>query len=93
VDVGRVREWARVGIFSIFTLFVLPGVFFFGLVALGFDPLAFAPSILEAAMPLGITPFALAEKYDLDKKFIARGIVFSTILAMTSLPVWIFVLI
>ncbi len=40
-------------------------------------------------MPLAITPFALADKYNLDKDFIARSIILSTILSAISLPFWI----
>jgi hypothetical protein len=43
-------------------------------------------------MPLAITPFALADKFDLDKKFIARAIVLSTILSIITIPLWISIL-
>lgn len=44
-------------------------------------------SILEAAMPVAFTPFALAERYSsLNKKFLAESIMVSTILSILTLP-------
>ncbi len=40
-------------------------------------------------MPLAITPFALSDKYFLNKVFISRAIVLSTILSIITLPFWI----
>jgi len=89
--IGKLSEWIPVFIFSIITLMVLPTGFYFGAQLFGFVPAQFSSSIIEAAMPLAITPFALAGKYGLNKKFIARAIVLSTILSVLSLPFWVFV--
>jgi predicted permease len=43
-------------------------------------------------MPLAITPFALADKYKLEKMFIARAIVLSTILSAITIPIWVYYL-
>ncbi len=87
--IGKLREWIPVFLFSVLTLFVLPAGFYSGLKICGLEPSAFAPSLIQAAMPLAITPFALADRYHLNKEFIARSIVLSTILAVLSLPFWI----
>jgi predicted permease len=87
--VGKLRDWMPVIIFSLFTLFALPAGFYFGLKICGIEPSAFTPSLLQAAMPLAITPFALANHYRLQKEFIARSIVLSTVLAALSLPFWV----
>lgn len=50
---------------------------------------AFQISILQAAMPLAITPFALAEIYPLDKKVIATAIMISTVGAVITLPYFV----
>ena len=89
ISFGKLREWVPVGLFSILTLLVLPACFYYVIVFLSIDPSTFSTSIVEAAMPLAITPFALADKYKLDKKFIARTIVLSTILSIATLPLWI----
>jgi predicted permease len=87
--IGKLKEWLPVLLFSLFTLFVFPAIFYFGLKFFNFDPSQFLSSIIEAAMPLAITPFALADKYNLHKTFITRSIVLSTILSLISLPFWI----
>jgi len=87
--IGRLRDWKPVVLFTFVTLYVLPAGLFFGLRVCGIEPRIFASSVIQAAMPLAITPFALADRYNLDKDFIARSIVLSTILAALSLPFWI----
>lgn len=90
--IGKLTEWIPVTFFSIFTLMILPAIFYFGTKFFGFTPGQFSSSIIQAAMPLAITPFALADKYNLNKDFIARSIVLSTILSIISLPFWISIL-
>jgi hypothetical protein len=89
---GKLKEWYPVILFAITTLLLLPACFYFGLRSFGFSPELFPSSILEAAMPLAITPFALADKYDLNKTFIARSIVLSTIFSILSIPLWVYIL-
>lgn len=48
----------------------------------------FAISIIEAAMPVGITIFALAEVYPMEKKIVASAIVLSTLVSAITLPLW-----
>ncbi len=91
--IGKLSEWMPVLFFSIFTLVLFPAGFYFGAKIFGFAPSQFSSSIIEAAMPLAITPFALADKYNLHKTFIARSIVLSTILSVISLPFWISILV
>ena len=43
--------------------------------------------VLQAAMPLGLTPFALAESYPLDRDIVASVIVISTLLSACTLAV------
>jgi predicted permease len=47
---------------------------------------ASAVSIMEAAMPCGITIFALAEVFPMDKQVVASTIVISTVASAISLP-------
>lgn len=90
--IGQIVGWVPALLFSIMTLFILPAGFYFGAKFLGFSPLQFTSSIIQAAMPLAITPFALSDKFGLHKEFIARSIVLSTILSIISLPFWISIL-
>ena len=91
-QIGKLTEWGPVVLFSILTLCILPAIFYFGAKFFGFVPSHFSSSIIQAAMPLAITPFALADKYHLNKVFIARSIVLSTILSVVTIPFWIFIL-
>lgn len=86
---GTLREWIPVALFSFTTLMILPAGIYGGLMLFGIPPYHYSTSIIEAAMPLAITPFALAETYDLNKAFISRSIVLSTVLSVFSLPFWI----
>lgn len=42
-------------------------------------------AVLEAAMPVGLTPFALAELYPLDREIISSSIVFTTLFSALTL--------
>jgi predicted permease len=48
---------------------------------------SFAVSVVEAGMPLGVTPFALASMYPLEKDVLGSAVVLSTLLSVASLPV------
>lgn len=86
---GTVKEWLPVIAFSFVTLILLPALLYYVINLSGLSLNYFGSSIVMAAMPLAITPFALADTYDLDKTFIARSIVLSTLLSLISLPFWI----
>ena len=87
--IGALKRWIPVFAFSFMTLIVLPALFYYGVILAGTSPVSeHGPSIIEAAMPLAITPFALAETYNLNKGFIARSIVLSTILSVVTIPFW-----
>ncbi|MCK4635769.1 MAG: AEC family transporter [Candidatus Moranbacteria bacterium] len=89
---GKLSEWFFIFLFSIVTLILLPAIFYFSLKIFGFSPSNFSISIIELAMPFAITPFALADEYNLNKKFIAHSIVLSTILSILTLPFWMSIL-
>lgn len=86
---GQAREWGPVLLFTILTLGLLPWLLYYGVTLFGYGPSTFAPTIIEAAMPLAITPFALSDKYHLNKSFIARAIVLSTVLSIVTIPFWV----
>lgn len=87
---GKISDWLPVFFFSCLVLIAKPAVLYFGVNLFWMTPPGeFSSSVIEAAMPMAITPFALADIYDMNKEFIARGIVLSTILSMVTLPFWI----
>ncbi len=86
--VGKLRDWMPVLAFSLIVLFVLPFLFF--LILKPFSDLHFNRAwILEAAMPMGLTPYVLCLRYKLNAEFAARAVVLSTLLALLSLPFWL----
>jgi hypothetical protein len=89
---GRLKDWVPSILFAVCTLLFLPALFYFVVKGLNLEVVDFSASIVDAAMPLAITPFALADEYKLDKSFIARSIVLSTVFAVVTIPFWIYVL-
>lgn len=88
---GKLKEWLPVAGFSIAILLLLPLVFY-GVVrsfGVSFDVRS---SILEAAMPMGLTPYVLSVKYKLNATFASKVVVLSTILSVLTLPLWIQIL-
>ena len=66
-------------------LFVVPMIFLLYFYLAGKSE-ALAISVLEAGMPMAITPFILAELYPMEREIIAIGIVVSCILSIFTLP-------
>jgi predicted permease len=66
-------------------LFVVPMIFLLYFYVAGKSEVL-AISVLEAGMPMAITPFILAELYPMEKEIIAIGIVGSCILSVFTLP-------
>ena len=89
---GKLRDWLPVLAFSLIILFVLPLLFW--LVLRPFTDSSLSKAwVLEAAMPMGLTAYALCMKYKLNAEFASRTVVLSTLLALLSLPVWLVFLI
>lgn len=88
---GKLKEWLPVAGFSIAILLLLPLVFY-GVVRSFGVSLDVRSSILEAAMPMGLTPYVLSVKYKLNATFASKVVVLSTILSVLTLPLWIQIL-
>lgn len=87
-SIGKLSDWIPVIAFSLVILFVLP--FIFRLVTGAYIKPSLSKSwILESAMPLGLTPYALCLKYNLNTDFASRVVVASTLMALVSLPIWL----
>jgi len=89
---GKLREWAVAFAWSLVILIVLPGIFYLIIKNAGLNELQLKSTIMESAMPLGLTPYALATQYKLETSLIARIVVVSTLLSLVSIPVWIVIL-
>jgi len=71
---------------TVIKLILVPAIFYFVLKS-SITEKEFNISILESAMPLALTPFALAEIYSLDKQIIAVTIFLSTAISIVTLTV------
>ena len=87
-SVGKIKEWVPVMLLVLFVLMIKPLIFLFTIKGLSFSVHNFHTSILDAGMPLALTPFALSGEFDLDANFLARGIVLSTMFSLLSLSLW-----
>jgi predicted permease len=66
-------------------LFAMPTIFLLYFFLAG-ETEVLAISVLEAGMPMAITPFILAELYPMEREIIAIGIVLSCIFSVFTLP-------
>lgn len=90
--VGDINEWKKVALCSTTTMVILPGLFYIFLQYTGLPLEEMKASVVDAAMPLGLTPYALAVQYNLKSGFFARSVVFSTLISIVILPVWLYFL-
>jgi predicted permease len=89
---GNPSEWIQVSLICATTMVIFPALFY---LLLHFSPMPsgeLKASVLDAAMPLGLTPYALSVQYNLEIKLFARTVVLGTILSVIILPSWIVLL-
>jgi hypothetical protein len=82
------RVWRPTLAIVALRLAVVPGLFFLVSGAVGLAE-ARAVSVVEAAMPLAVTPFALSSMYPLDREVLVTSIFVTTILSAVTLPAFI----
>ena len=75
-------------LFSAFKLFIFPVL---GLILFSLRGKHELSSIVQFAMPAAITPFAMAERYNLNKTFICNSIIISTVISLFTLPIIIYI--
>jgi len=68
-------------------LLIMPSLFWLYFIGGNQSPVL-AISVLEAAMPIAITPFILAQLYAMERELIAFAVVISSILSIVTLSVW-----
>lgn len=83
--------WRPALLISVVRLFIAPALFF--LLAWRMNSIElYQTTVLEAAMPLAITPFALASMYPLDRSLTVTVIFLTSISSLLTLPLWVLVL-
>ena len=85
---GGIKDWLTAFTLSIVTLLVLPFIFYLAIKNTGMDSLQFKATILDSAMPLGLTPYALSVQYNLEVTLVSRIVVLATILSVIVIPLW-----
>ncbi|WP_340110652.1 AEC family transporter [Maribellus mangrovi] len=87
--IGRLKKWYTVFGFVVATMIILPFFYFLALKTTNLDAEFLKASVIDAAMPLGLTPYAISLQYKLDTKLAARIVVLGTLLSVVILPLWI----
>lgn len=87
--IGSLKEWLPVFWLTVVTTILLPAIFFFVLKVFNLPEAQFRSSIIDAAMPLGLTPYALSVQYKLEANLAARLVVMATAFSVIILPMWI----
>ncbi len=88
--VARIKfnnEFLHSAIISAIKLIAVPGIFLAILILFNPDP-QFKVSTLESAMPIALTPFAMAEVYPMNKRIIAISILLTTAASLITLTVF-----
>ena len=85
---GRLKDWLLVAVLTLTTMVLLPFIFYQAILAFNIEVSGLKAIILDAAMPLGVTPYVLAVQYKLKTTLVTRVIVFGTLLSMFVIPLW-----
>lgn len=91
-NIGKPKEWLMAFVLAVTITLVLPLAFYLVLKNSAMEPLQFKATILDSAMPLGLTPYALAVQYELEVPLVSKIVVVSTLLAIVVIPFWMVVL-
>lgn len=85
----RPPQWRMVPMLAPSLLIKLMLAPFIGWLMIGWlisDPIVAKAALLESAMPTMVLTMVFAERYGLDEEILAQAIVFSTVVAMITLP-------
>lgn len=91
-QIGKLRDWLQVAMWCFITMVLLPFLFYQAIKFSAVEVINLKAIIIDAAMPLGVTPYVLAVQYKLKTTLIARIIVFGTLLSMVVIPLWMVML-
>jgi predicted permease len=84
--IKNLKELKNPLIYSIIKLLIFPIIVIITLDKIHLEE-QFFTAIIDIAMPCAITPFALANIYDLNKRFISNSIIISTSLSIITLTI------
>ena len=87
-SIGKLKDWLQVLALTLLTMLFLPFIFYQIVLLLNIETTSLKAIIIDAAMPLGVTPYVLAVQYKLKTTLVARVIVLGTLLSMVIIPLW-----
>jgi len=87
--IGSLKDWAPVFGLAIVIMVIFPGIFYLIFRNSSITELQLRCSVLDAAMPVGLTAYALTQQYNLNAKLAGRLVMLSTFLSLFILPAWI----
>ncbi len=90
--IGKLNEWLQVASLTLLTMIVLPYIFYRIVALLPIDISGLKSTIIDAAMPLGVTPYVLSVQYKLKTELLTRVVVFGTLLSVVIIPLWMIIL-
>ena len=90
--IGKLKEWGTVAFINVAVMIVLPWLFYRILLLFPLENVDLKSIIIDAAMPLGVTPYVLALQYKLDTVLLTRVVVFGTIISVVVIPMFIAIL-
>lgn len=88
-EIGSRKEWWPVVGLTMVIMIILPGIFYLFAKGGAMNTFQFRASILDAAMPMGLTAYAMTEQYQLNALLTGRLVILSTLFAAIILPAWI----
>ena len=89
---GKLKDWIFVAGITLLTMIVLPYIFYQVVKPFSLQNANLDIIILEAAMPLGVTPYVLSVQYKLKTELITRIVVFGTLISVFIIPLWMVIL-
>jgi predicted permease len=90
--VGRLKDWLQVSGWALVTMIVIPFLFLQISPLFNLNELQLKATLIDSAMPLGITPYALAVQYKTNSTLVARIVVLGTLISTLIIPFWIHVI-
>jgi predicted permease len=85
---GNPKEWLNAFSLTMLTILVLPFILYLAIKNTGMDSLQFKATILDSAMPLGLTPYALSAQYNLEVTLVSKIVVLATLISIVTIPLW-----
>jgi predicted permease len=89
---GKLQEWYRVLVLVVLTMLILPFIFYLVLAQTNIPAQLLKASVIDASMPLGLTPYALSVLYNLKTTLVARVVVLGTMVSVLVIPLWMVIL-